>query len=221
MAFVEKFGSILHPIGDDLSPFLGFDAVVTLVLVLLVAMVILQNRRKHQSIVTEVENLIRRYIVFRGHRQALIKVHQGDEKTKHEMLRAISSSWNQFKSALENHSITLERTDRRTRNALYILGVIMVANSLREFASGILIDHIQWGDIIFVLRELPAYLFLATGFLLIIIQSRRWKKRPLTTFDGELDAIFSDTEKTQEALDNEFDPIEQSFPVEEPWPTRS
>lgn len=215
MTFFEKAVLLFHPLSDYLVPFLGFDALVILALTILVAVVILQNRRKNQSITSEIENLIRRYIIFRAHRQALMKVHQGDEDVKHEMLKAISSSWNHFKSMLENHSITLRETERRARNMLCILGAVMVLNSIRTLVSGGVIDQVYWGGLIFLLKELPIYLFLLTGFLLISIQSRGWKKRPLTSFDGELDAIFSDTEQTQEALDNEFDPIEQSFHKEE------
>ena len=65
--------TFLEPLRSILIPFLGFDALVSLVLAVLMAGVILQNRRKNQSIATDIENLIRRYIVFRGHRQALMK----------------------------------------------------------------------------------------------------------------------------------------------------
>lgn len=207
----------LRPMSDYLVPFFGFDALVSLVLTILIATVILQNRRRNQSITSEVEKLIRRYVIFRGHRQALLKVHEGDEEVKHEMLRAISNSWNHFRSELESYSITLHETDRRARNLLCILGVFMVLNSLGTLVSGALVDRVHWAGLIFLLRELPMYLILLTGFLLISIQSHRWGKRPLTSFNGELDAIFLDTEQTREALNNEFDPIEQSFHKEESW----
>ena len=221
MTLFEKFFLVFHPVSDYLVPSRGFDALVMLVLTILVAVVILQNRRKNQSITSEVEMLVRRYIIFRAHRQALMKVHQGDKSVKHEMLKAISSSWNHFKSMLENHSTALRETDRRARNMLCILGAVMALNSCRMLVSGDVIDRAYWGGLIFLLKELPMYFFLLTGFVLISIQSHRWKKRPLTSFDGELDAIFSDTEQTQEALDNEFDPIEQSFHKEESWPAES
>jgi hypothetical protein len=216
MTFFQRVTLVLQPISDDLVPFLGFDALVIVILTVLIAVVIFRNRRKNQSITFEVENLIRRYVVFRGHRQALIKVHQGDENLKHEMLKSISNSWNHFKNMLESHSAALRETDRRARTWLCILGILIVLNSLRTLASGVMVNRVEWGFPIFLLKELPIYLFLLTGFLLISIQSRRWDKRPLTGFDGELDAIFSDAEKTQDALNNEFDPIEQSFWKEEP-----
>lgn len=221
MTSLERVVLAFQPIRDYLVPFLGFDALVSVVLTILIAMVILQNRRKNQSITIEVEKLIRRYIIFRGHRQALIKIHQEDEKVKHEILRAVSTSWNHFKKMLDNISITLRETDRRARNLLCILGVLMVFNSLRTLASGALVDRMHWGGLIFLLREMPVYLFLLTGFLLVSIQSHRWGKRPLASFNGELEAIVSNTEQTQEALNNEFDPIEESFPKEEPWPEKS
>jgi low affinity Fe/Cu permease len=221
MTFVERIVLAFQPIAHYLLPFFGFNAIVSLVLAVLIAIVILQNRRKNQSITVEVDNLIRRYVVFRGHRQALIKFHKEDEKTKHEILRAISVSWNHFKGMLENHALILYKTDRRARSFLAILGIIMASNSFRILASGELARHGQWGGVVFFLRELPLYLFLITGFILISIQSYRWKKRPLTSFNGELEAIFSDTEKTQEALNNEFDPLEESFDKEGSWPEES
>ncbi len=222
MTFLAKVVLAFQPMNDYLVPFLGFNALVTLVLTALVAVVILQNRRKNQSITSEGENLIRRYIIFRARRHALMKTHQGDEKVKHEMLKAISSSWNHFRSILESHSIALRETDRQARKFLCILGIVMLFDSFRKLVSGAAIDRMHWGGLVFLVRELPMYFFLLTGFLLISIQSRRWKKRAPTSFDGELDAIFSDTEQNQEALDNEFDPIEPSpFHKEESWPEGS
>ncbi len=84
----------------------------------------------------------------------------------------------------------------------------MLLNSLRTFTFEIPTERMRWGSLILLIRELPLYLFLLTGFLLMSIQSQRWGKRPLESFNAELDAIFSDVEEAQEALDNEFDPIE-------------
>jgi hypothetical protein len=208
MTFFERGFLILEPIRDYLVPFLGFDALASLVLTALIAVVIFQNRRKNQAAAAEVETLIRRYIIFRGHRQALLKVHNGDEKTKHEILKAISNSWNHLKTMLEKHFITLRETDRRARNLLLIFGVIMVSDSLRTIAFEVLAKSEHSSGLLLLVKELPPYLFLATGFLLLGIQSQRWGKRPLASFNVELEAIFSDMEETQEALDNEFDPIE-------------
>ncbi|MBW2056693.1 MAG: hypothetical protein JRJ26_04260 [Deltaproteobacteria bacterium] len=221
MTFLERLVGGLRPLGRYLVPFSGFDAIVSLVLAILIGAVILQNRRRNQSITSEVESLIRRYVIFRGHRQTLLKVHQGDEEVKHEMLRAISNSWNNFRGMLEGYSQNLQATDRRARNSLCILGLLLVLNSLRTLGSGTVQIEGDWGVLFFLLRELPMYLFLLTGFLLINIQSRRWGKRPLASFDGELEAVFSDTQQAQEALNNEFDPIEESFQKEVSWPEES
>jgi len=206
--------TFLEPLRSILIPFLGFDALVSLVLAALMTGLILQNRRKNQSIATDIENLIRRYIVFRGHRQALMKFHQKDEAVKHEILRTVSTSWNHFKTMLEKYTSNLEETNRRARNLLLIIGALLVLNSLRNLAFADVVSQTRWTGLIFVVKELPLYLFLITGFVLIRIQSHQRGKSPLASFNGELDAIFSDTEQIQEALNDEFDPIEQSFPEE-------
>ncbi|NIO05327.1 MAG: hypothetical protein GTN74_12165 [Proteobacteria bacterium] len=211
MAFIERAVLVFEPIQNYLVPFLGFDALVSLVLTILLAAVIFQNRRRNQSITSDVENLIRRYVIFRGHRQALLRIHNGDEELKHEIFKTISNSWNHFKSMLERHFIRLHETDRRATQFLVILVILMVMNTLRTLTFGILAGIEEWGGLILLARELPPYVLLITGFLLIRIQSQRWGKHPLTSFNTELEALFSDMEQTQEALDNEFDPIEQ-FP---------
>jgi hypothetical protein len=209
MAFQRVVGWVFQPLNDYLAQFLGFDVIIPLILTVLVAVVILRNRGKNQSIVGEVENLIRRYVIFRGHRQALVRTHQGDENEKYKMLKAISGSWNQFRATLDGHSLKLLETDRRARNALIILGVIMLVNSLRNLSLEATLDFRQWTGLVFLFKELPICLFLITGFVLIAIQSRRLKKRAFTNLDGELNAILSDMEETRESLDNEFDPIEE------------
>ena len=211
----------LQAIGDYLTPVFGFDAFVSLVLAILVAAVILQNRRKNQRTALEMEGLIRRYSIFRGHRQSLMKIHQQDDDIKHEILKTISNSWNHFKSMLDQYAISLRKTDRRAKNFLLILGVLMALNSLRVIALGVQTDRVQWSGLVLIVRELPMYFFLATGFLLISIQSQRLAKSPLASINAELESIFSDTEQTQEALNNEFDPIEQSFAEEDSWKEES
>ncbi len=208
MTLFERAFLYFQPIRDYLVPFIGFDALVSLALTVMVAAVIFQNRRENQSVTAEIENLIRRYIIFRGHRQALLRIHNGDEKVKHEILKAISNSWNHFKDTLERHFAFLQEADRHARSVFLILGAIMVLNSLRTFAFGVLAGKGNWASLVLLVRELPPFLFLITGLLLVRTHSQRWGKRPLASFSKELEAIFSDMEKTQEALDNEFDPIE-------------
>jgi len=65
MTFFKSLVPALQPIRDYLVPFLGFDAFVSLVLTILVATAILQNRRKNQSITSELENLIHGVLLFR------------------------------------------------------------------------------------------------------------------------------------------------------------
>jgi len=218
MAFFERVALVFEPIRDYLVPFFGFDAFVSLVFAALVAGVILHNRLKNQAITLEMESLIRRYIIFRGHRKALMKIHQKDEDVTHAILKAISNSWNHFKDMLEGYSINLHDTDRRSRNFLLIVGTIMVLNSLRKIVPGVHAEGLDWLGLILLVRELPIYVFLVTGFGLIRIQSHRLGKEPWVTFHAELDAIFSDAEKIQEALNNEFDPIDQLFPKEASCP---
>jgi hypothetical protein len=198
-----------------MAPFSGFDVLTSLVLATLMAGVILHNYRKNQSIATDIDNLIRRYIIFRGHRQALMKFHQEDEAIRHEILKTIATSWNHFKSMLEDHTSTLQEANRRGRNFLLILGAFLVLSSLRNLALADVVGQVRWVSIMLVLKELPLYLFLVTGFVLIRVHAHRRGRGPLASFNSELDAIFSDTDQIQEVLNDEFDPIEQAFPKEE------
>jgi len=215
MTSLDTLFSALDPLPTFMAPFSGLDAVISLVLATLMAGIILHNYRKNQSVATDIDHLIRRYIVFRGHRQALMKFHQKDEAFKHEILKTISTSWNHFKTMFENYTSTLREANRRGRNLLLILGVFLVLNTLRNLASADVVGQVRWAGLILVFRDLPLYLFLVTGLVLIRIQSRRRGKGPLARFNHELDAIFSDTEEVQEALNDQFDPIDQSFHEEE------
>jgi hypothetical protein len=150
-----------------------------------------------------------------------MKIHQQDEDIKHEILKTVSNSWNHFRNMLDHYAISLRKTDRRAKNFLLILGILMVLNSLRIIALGIQTDRFHWSGLVLIVSELPIYFFLATGFLLISIQSKRLAKSPLASINAELESIFSDTEQIQEALNNEFDPIEQSIAEEDPWQEES
>ncbi len=215
MAILERIAFCFLPVRDYLVPFSGFDAFVSMILAGLMAAAILQNQKRNRIITSALENMTRRYIIFRGHRQAFIKLHQEDDKTKHEILKSISSGWNHFKGLLENYSNSLTAMNRRTQKFLLVIAVLLIIDSFRILISDVLVGKEQWELLFSFIRETPVYFFLVTGFLIIRIQFRRAKRRALSRSSSELDTFFSDMERTHMDLAEEFDPIESQG--EEPW----
>jgi hypothetical protein len=207
------FISYLQPIKPLLFALSGLDEWITLVLVVLMAFCIYRNVRNYDSTTQEMDTLFRRYLLFRNDKQITLKMHEGDEKVRNEILRSISRSWKQFRRTHGELVDTLLGNIRRTRLAYYfILGILMI-NTLRA----VLTDWSETGGVPVTLevaiKESPGYLLLALGFLLIRMQIRQRRGGNGRPYEIELETIFPDIGAQDRSLYEEFEPLDEAGEV--------
>ncbi|UCD72237.1 MAG: hypothetical protein JSW70_04370 [Syntrophobacterales bacterium] len=201
--------SYLQPIKPLLFTLLGLDEWITLVLVGLMIFFIYRNVRNYKSITQEMDTLFRRYLLFRSDKQITLKMHEQDEKIRNEILRSISNSWKHFRRIHGELVDTLLGNIRKTLLAFYVILGILFINTLRV----LLTDWFKTGEIQpplgVAVKEVPSYLLLILGFLLIRIQTSRRSGDVGRPFEIKPETIFPDIGIQDRSLYDEFEPIDE------------
>jgi hypothetical protein len=188
------------------------NAGIPLLLLLILGFILFQGFKKNQTILLEREELLKRYLLFRGDKQVRLKIYGKDEEVYRELLKTLSSSWKNFKKSYDQCLLSFFQNTVRIKRLLLIFTLGLLINSARvllteSFFSG-LTNHFFY----LVVREISNYVLVAFSFALLRIQTHRLLslKGEVTKMDREILFFPNDlsTEGEQQGLYNEFDPLE-------------
>ncbi len=188
------------------------NEVIPLILLAGIGLVLYRGLRVNQGILSEREELLKRYLLFRGDRQVRLKIYGGDEKIYRDLLRNISSSWKNFKKAYDECLLSLAKNTTKTKRFLQLITLGLLINTARLFIE----DGYFFGlDVHFLYtaaRELSSYVLVALSFFLLRNQTQTFLtlKGEVVKMDREI-LFFSNNinhQEEHEGLFNEFDPLE-------------
>jgi hypothetical protein len=167
---------------------------------------------KNQSLLSEREELLKRYLLFRGDKQVRLKIYEGDEKIYHELLKNLSSSWKNFKKTYDQCLLSLAQNTIKTKHLLQLFTLGLLVNSARLFTEEYLFFGLHARFLNIVVEELPYYVLVILSFLLLRTQTHKFLSlrgeavkmdREILFFPNNLSA-----DGEQEFLYDEFDPLE-------------
>src|SRR4030043_2165214 len=92
--------------------------------------VLYRGLRINQTLLSEREELLKRYLLFRGDRQVRLKIYGGDEKVYRDLLKNLSNSWKNFKKTYDRCLLSLAQNTTKTRRLLQFLTLGLLINSL-------------------------------------------------------------------------------------------
>ena len=197
------FGEVVRDLAAPTA--VGLGPLISLCIVGFLAYVIIKGQRRYESLRTETEVLIRRYIIFRGKRHSTIGRVQTQKGTTKKILKSISRSWYRFKEQHGEQCSLLEKNYRGTKKGFILGCVLLVLNSVREGIVGVLVTGSVTGFFFGVFQTLPPYLLAAVGVVLLSIQREEVYGAHL---DPPLEAVFTDFDREDPRLSEEFDPLE-------------
>ncbi|MBM4348096.1 MAG: hypothetical protein FJ107_08185, partial [Deltaproteobacteria bacterium] len=147
---------------------------VSFLLLVGIGLVLYRGLRKNQGYLSEREELLKRYLLFRGDIQVRLKVFGEDEQTYQELLKNLSESWKNFKKTYDLYLLSLSRNTTKVRRGLQLLAIGLLINSARllleeYFSSGI---HSRFFYV--AGKELSNYVLVVLSFLLLRSQTRRF-----------------------------------------------
>lgn len=176
------------------------------------AWVLYRGLKKNQAFLSEREELLKRYLLFRGDIQVRLKVYGEDEKTYQELLKNLSESWKNFKKTYDEYLLSLSRNTVKIRRLLFFLALALFANSARLLVETHYFFSLQHQFFYILSRELSNYVLVILGFLLLRSQTHRFVSLKGETAKMEREILFYSNSLSEMgergALFDEFAPIE-------------
>src|SRR4030042_1011199 len=165
--------------------------------------------KKNQTLLAEREELLKRYLLFRGDKQVRLKIYGDEENIRNELLKNISNSWKNFKKAYDQSLLSLAKNTTKTKQLLYLITLVLLINSARHFVEAYFFLSLKIQFFYILVRELSNYILVLLSFLLLKTQTQKFLnlKGEVVKMDREI-LFFPNslsTEGEQEVLNNEFD----------------
>ena len=178
-----------------------------------IGLVLYRGLKKNQSTLLEREELLKRYLHFRGDIQVRLKVFGEDEQTYQELLKNLSESWKNFKKTYDQHLLSLSRNTTKIRRFLLFLALGLLLNSARLLIEEYFFYGIDSRFFYVAGRELSNYVLVILRFFLFRSQTRRFLSRRGEPVKMERDILFYSNSLSEigekESLYNEFSPLEE------------
>ena len=176
------------------------------------AYVLYRGLRRNQTLLSEREELLKRYLLFRGDRQVRLKIYGGDEKVYLDLLKNISSSWKNFKKAYDQCLLSLAQNTTKTKRFLQLITLGLLINTARLFIEDYYFFGLDPRFLYTSAREVSSYVLVVLSFFLLRNQTQTFLtlKGEVIKMDREILFFPNNIENQEEheGLFNEFDPLE-------------
>jgi hypothetical protein len=188
------------------------DEGIPLLLLTALGTALYQGLNKNQTLLSEREELLKRYLLYRGDKQIHLKTYEEDEKVYQELIKNLSASWKKFKKIYDQYLLSFAQNTSRTRLFLQIITLGLLANSVRFLVSEFLFSGFKPHFLYSVVRELSNYVLVVLSFILLRAQTHRFLPLKGDLIKMEREILFFPNSLlatgNYEGLYDEFDPLE-------------
>jgi hypothetical protein len=185
---------------------------IPLILLVGIGFFVYRGLKINQTLLSEREELLKRYLLFRGDRQVRLRIYGGDEKIYMDLLKNISSSWKNFKKAYDECLLSLAKNTTRTKRFLQLITLGLLINTVRLFIEDYYFFGLDGHSLYTMARELSSYVLVVLSFFLLRNQTQTFLtlKGEVVKMDREILFFPNNIESQEEheGLFNEFDPLE-------------
>jgi hypothetical protein len=185
---------------------------IPLILLIGMGFALYRGFKRNQILLSEREELLKRYLLFRGDKQVRLKICGEDEKVYRELLKNLSNSWKNFKKTYDQCLFSLAQNTMKTQRILQLITLGLLINSVRVFVEEYFFFGLKARFLYIVVRELSSYVLVILSFLLLRTQTQKFLSLKGETAKMDREILFFpnniSAEGNQEGLYNEFDPLE-------------
>jgi hypothetical protein len=189
-----------------------FNEGIPLFLLIGLGFALYRGLKKNQTLLSEREELLKRYLLFRGDRQVRLKIYGEDERIYGELLRNLSNSWKNFKKAYDQCLLSLAQNTTKTKRFLQLITLGLLVNSMRLFIEEYIFFGLHARFFHIVARELPYYVLVILSFFSLRIQTKKFLSLKGEAVKMDREILFFPNNLSakgeHEVLYNEFDPLE-------------
>ena len=188
------------------------NEIIPFLLLIGIGFILFRGLKINQALLSEREELLKRYLLFRGDRQVRLKIYGGDNKTYLDLLKNISSSWKNFKKAYDECLLSLAQNTKKTKRFLQLITLGLFINTVRLFIEDYYFFGLETHFFYTTARELSSYVLVVLSFFLLRNQTQKFLtlKGEVVKMDREILFFPNNLEAQEEheGLYNEFDPLE-------------
>jgi hypothetical protein len=188
------------------------NEIIPFLLLIGLGFVLYRGFRKNQALLLEREDLLKRYLLFRGDKQARLKIYGEDEKVYQDILRTLSASWKHFKKTYDQCLLSFARNTNRTKLLLQAFTLALLINSARLLVEEYYFYGFESRFLYAFTKELSSYVLVFLSFALLKAQTDKFLSLKGNSAKMDREALFfpnsPSAEREKEGLYNEFDPIE-------------
>src|SRR4030042_2276293 len=187
---------------------------VPIVLLIVMCFGIYRGLKKNQIFLSGREELLKRYLLFRGDQQVRLKIYGEDEEVYREILKNLSNSWKNFKKTYDHHLHSLAQNTMKTKRLLQLITLGLLANSLRLLGEEYFFFGFKVRFFYSALREFSSYILVILSFFLLRTQTHRFLSLKGEAVKMDREILFSPNNLSnsgeREILYNEFTPLEKT-----------
>jgi len=188
------------------------NEVIPFLLLIGIGFVLYRGLKRNQTFLSEREELLKRYLLFRGDRQVRLKIYGGDEKIYLDLLKNISSSWKNFKKAYDQCLNSLAQNTTKTKRFLQLITLLLLMNTVRLFIEDYYFFGLEIHFFYTLARELSSYVLVVLSFFLLRNQTQKFLTLKGDVMKMDREILFfpnnMENQEEHEGLFNEFDPLE-------------
>jgi len=185
---------------------------ISLLLLIGLGLVLYRGFKKNQTLLQEREELLKRYLLFRGDKQVRLKVYREDEKLYRELLKTVSNSWKNFKKAYDQYLFSFTQNTAKTKLFLQLITLGLLINSARLLLADFTLSGRNIHLLYTIVREFSSYVLVILSFYLLRTQTHRLLSLKGEAVKMDREILFYPNNLTgegeKEVLYNEFDPFE-------------
>jgi len=185
---------------------------IPLVLLAGIGFFLYRGLKINQTLLSKREELLKRYLLFRGDRQVRLKIYGGDEKVYMDLLKNISSSWKNFKKAYDQCLLSLAQNTTKTKRFLQVITLGLLINTARLFIEDCYFFGLEGHALYTTARELSSYVVVVLSFFLLRNQTQTFLTLKGEVIKMDREILFfpnnMENQEEREGLFNEFDPLE-------------
>jgi len=185
---------------------------IPLLLLIGLSVVTYRGLKKNQFLIAEREDLVRRYLLFRGDKQLRLKVYGQEDNIQRELLKTLSKSWKNFKRSYDQYQDSFLANTARTKLLLLLITLGLLINSARRLIEESYFYGFKDRFFLAAARELLNYILVALSFFLLRAQARPYIASSGKMAKIDLETLFFPNnlanDKEHEYLYNEFAPLD-------------
>src|SRR4030042_5531954 len=128
---------------------------ISLFLLISMGLALYRGFKKNQVFLSNREELVRRYLLFRGDRQVRLKFCGDDEKIYRELLKNLSNSWKNFQKTYDQCLLFMAQNTKKTKLFMQLIALGLLINSGRLLIEEYYFFGLKARFLYTMARELP------------------------------------------------------------------